>query len=201
MRESTAIQICVRNKLEKLRLNDYDESSIFFTEFEKLINELKSAGAPVTQREKLNYMLRTLPDSLNYVGDLIDALKEADQTYEFFKNKIILWEAREKENNCQNHSRQSALKSKRKESECKLEKTCFGCRKPGHIKANCKNTWSREGSRRKNASGGAYGQGGAHQSYQRCGDRGRSTYQRGRGRLQHSEGNRGHDTNYENTVI
>jgi len=60
-RESTAIQICVRNKLEKLRLNDYEESSTFFTEFEKLINELKSAGTTVTQREKYNYMLRTLP--------------------------------------------------------------------------------------------------------------------------------------------
>jgi len=99
-RESIAIQICGRNKLEKLKLNDYEESSTFFTEFEKLINELKSAGAIVAHREKLNDMLRTLPDSLNYIGDLIDALKEADQTCKFLKNKIIMWEAREKEDNC-----------------------------------------------------------------------------------------------------
>jgi len=92
-----------------------EESSTFFTEFEKLMNESKSAGATVTQREKLNYMLRMLSDSLNYVGDLIDALKDTDQTCEFLKNKIIMWEAREKENNCQNHSRKSALKSERKE--------------------------------------------------------------------------------------
>jgi len=104
-RESTAIQICVRNKLEKLRLNDYEESSTFFTEFGKLINELKSAGATVTQREKLNYMLRTLPDSLSYVGDLIDALKEADRTCKFLKNKIIMWELKDKENNCQIHTK------------------------------------------------------------------------------------------------
>jgi len=77
-RESSAIQICVRNKLEKIRLKDYEESSTFFTEFEKLINELKGAGATVTEREKLNYMLRTLPDSLSYIGDLIDAVKESD---------------------------------------------------------------------------------------------------------------------------
>jgi len=179
--------------------NDYDKSSTFFTEFEKLINELKSAGATVTQREKLNYMLRTLPDSLNYVGDLIDTLKEVDQTCEFLKNKIIMWEAREKENNCQNHSRKSALKSERKELECKEpEKICFGCGNPGHIKANCRNTWSRKVSRRKNACGGTYEQGGAHQSYQQR-DRGRSTYEGGRGRLQRGKGDRGHDTNYENT--
>jgi len=76
MRESTAIQIYVCNKLEKLRLKNYEESRTFFTEFEKLINELKNAGTTVMQREKLNYMLRTMPDSLNYIGDLIDALNK-----------------------------------------------------------------------------------------------------------------------------
>jgi len=40
-RDSAAIQICILNKLEKLWLNDYEESSTFFAEFEKLINELK----------------------------------------------------------------------------------------------------------------------------------------------------------------
>jgi len=58
LRESTAIQISVRNKLERLRLNNYEESSTFFIELEKLINELKNAGAIVSQREKVNYMLR-----------------------------------------------------------------------------------------------------------------------------------------------
>jgi len=110
-----------------------------------------------------------------------------------------MWETREKENNCQNQIKKSALKSERKEPERREpEKICFGCGKPGHIKANCRNTWSREGSRRKNASGGAYGQGGAHQSYQRRGGRGRGTYQRGRGWQQRGEGDRRHDTNYEN---
>jgi len=195
-RESTAIQIYVPNKLEKLRLYDYGVSSRYFTEFEKLINELKSAGATATHREKLNYMLRTLPDSLSHVGDLIDALKEADRTSEFLKNKIILSEAKDKkENNCQIHTKKSALKSERKEPE----KICFGCRKSGHIKANCRNTWSREDFRRKSATEEAYGQGGAHQSYQGRGGRGRGTYQRGRGWQQHGEGNRRHDTDDENT--
>jgi len=48
LRESTAIQISVRNKLEELRLNDYEESSTFFIEFEKLINELNNGGAIVS---------------------------------------------------------------------------------------------------------------------------------------------------------
>jgi len=60
---------------------------------------------------------------------------------EFLKNKIIMREAREKEDNCQNQSRKSALKSERKEPERKEpEQICFRSGKPGHIKANCRNT-------------------------------------------------------------
>jgi len=191
LRESTATQISVLNKLERLRLNDYEESSTFFIDFGKLINELNNAGAIVSRR--VNYMLRTLPDLLNYVGDLIDSLKEADPTCEFLKNKITMWEAKNKENNCLTHTNKNALKLERKEPE----KICFGCGKPGHIKANCRNTWSTKGSRKKNATERAYGQRGAHQSYQRRGSRGRSTYQRGRGWQQRGEGNRHHDTNDE----
>lgn len=96
MKESTALQICVRNRLEKIKLNDYEYSSSFFTDFEKLINELNNSGANVSEKEKLNYMLRTLPELLSYIGDLIDAVRETDQNCEFIKNKIILWEIREK---------------------------------------------------------------------------------------------------------
>jgi len=48
-RESMAIQIYARNKQEKLRLKDYEESSTFFTEFEKLINELKTHALALAQ--------------------------------------------------------------------------------------------------------------------------------------------------------
>jgi len=107
-----------------------------------------------------------------------------------------MWEAREKGDNGQNQNSKSSFKTERKDPE----KTCFGCGKPGHIKANCRNTWSRENSRKNSASGGAYGYGSAHQSYQRRGGstRGRGSYRRGRGWQQRSEGDRRHDTNYEN---
>ncbi|KAK9738989.1 hypothetical protein QE152_g9380 [Popillia japonica] len=71
---------------QRIMMIDFDESSVFFTEFEKLVNELKSAGANVSEKEKLSYMIKMLPSSLNYVGDLIDVLKESDQTVEYVKN-------------------------------------------------------------------------------------------------------------------
>lgn len=60
--------------------------------FPKAINELKSTGAKIPEKDKLNYMLNTLPESYSYVGDLIDTLKEKDQTAEYIKNQIQIAE-------------------------------------------------------------------------------------------------------------
>ena len=39
-------------------------------EFGKIVNELKGASAKMTEKEKFNYMLTTLPESYSYIGDL-----------------------------------------------------------------------------------------------------------------------------------
>lgn len=74
-RESTASQIIWRNKWEKLRLKNYSDSATFFCEFEKLVNELKTAGVSASEKENLNYMLNTLPELYSYICKLIDTLK------------------------------------------------------------------------------------------------------------------------------
>ena len=96
LKESTALQILSRNKLENLNLKDFNNSTDFFNEFEKSVNELKEAGANVTEKEKMNYMLRTLPDSMSHIGDFIDVLKEEAQNVEYVKNKIKIAELKEK---------------------------------------------------------------------------------------------------------
>ena len=51
LKESTALQIVCRNRLEKMRLANYSDSALFFEEFEKTVNELKSAGTKVSEKE------------------------------------------------------------------------------------------------------------------------------------------------------
>ena len=46
-----------------MRLRNYSDSESFFSEFDKTVNELKGAGAKISEKEKLNYMLNTLPES------------------------------------------------------------------------------------------------------------------------------------------
>lgn len=97
LKESTALQIIFRNKLEKLRLKDFSDTTVFFHEFEKAVNELKNAGAKVTEKEKKDYMLRTLPESMSHIINLIDILKEEDQTVEYIKSKIQMLELRDQD--------------------------------------------------------------------------------------------------------
>lgn len=125
VKESTALQICIRNKIDRMKLKDFDEAKTFFTEFEKVINELKNAGAKVTEREKLDYMLKTLPESLSYVGDSMDSLREDDRTCEFLENKIKMWEIRSLNDN--GNKKLNVFKAERRDIKC------FGCGKKGHI--------------------------------------------------------------------
>lgn len=49
LKESTLLQIVYSYELEKLRLKDYSDTASFFSDFEKSVNELKNAGASITE--------------------------------------------------------------------------------------------------------------------------------------------------------
>ncbi|XP_018400972.1 PREDICTED: uncharacterized protein LOC108778324 [Cyphomyrmex costatus] len=128
LKKSTALQICVRNRLDKMKLRDFEDSSTFFSEFEKAINDLKSAGARVSEREKLDYMLKMLPDFMCYIGDLIDSVQESERTCEFLKNKISMWELKSRGTEKKKYS---AFKAEKKDGSCR------GCGKFGHFVKDC----------------------------------------------------------------
>lgn len=163
LKESTALQIICRNKLERLRLKDYNDSATFFSDFEKSVNQLKNAGASVSEKEKLNYMLNTLPESYSYIGDLIDTLKDEDQTADYVKNKIQMAEMKNQKD--ENSGRKSnAFVADRS----RQDRTCFLCGEFGHIQRDCKKggqaasargTWRSPRGRRGFGRGNSRGRG------------------------------------------
>jgi len=44
------------------------------------VNELKQAGAVITEQEKLNYMLKSLPQNYSHIDNLMDVLPEQERT-------------------------------------------------------------------------------------------------------------------------
>lgn len=163
LKESTALQIVCRNRLKKMRLNNYGDSASFFNEFERTVNELKGAGAKISEKKKLDYMLNTLPESYSYIGDLIDTLKKEDQTADYVRNKIKLAEMKNQNELSEKRTNAFAAKKNQKGS-------CFKYGKAGHFARECQDcgqaghnggTWrgSTRGRSRGRAGRGNYGRG------------------------------------------
>lgn len=103
VKESTALQICIRNKSEKLRLEDFEDACQNSKNWYKR-NYYKRKGN-----------IKMLPSSFSYISDLIDVLKQSDETGEYIKNKIKMVELMEKEEGNKNNS--SAFKTERKQEK------------------------------------------------------------------------------------
>lgn len=142
--KSTALQILCRHNLEAVKLKNYVETSLYFDDSEKAVNELKQADAVITEQEKLNYMLKLLPKNYSYIGDLIDVLPEKDRTVEYLKSKIKLKNAEEKSNeeptDSSNVFRAEAENSRR-------NYICYNCGKQGHFKKDCRNNFIHKGQK------------------------------------------------------
>jgi len=141
LEKSTALQIVCRNNLESIKLKNYSEVTTFFDEFEKSVNDLKAAGASVTEQEKLNYMLRSLPRNYSYIGDLIDVLPDKERTVDYLKSKIKLKSIEEKadvEKDEEIGGKTNVFTAVGRNTGNKLQGTCYSCGKPGHFRKDCR---------------------------------------------------------------
>ena len=69
----------------------------------------------------------------SYIGDLIDALKEEDQTVDYMKSKIEMTEIKHQNDEYSGRKSNAFMADKSRQ-----QRTRFQCGKTGHIKRDCK---------------------------------------------------------------
>lgn len=153
--KSSAVKLMCKRKLLDLKMEENENPTDFFNNFEKLVNELKNAGEDVTKEDKLNYFLLTLPESMSHIVDVVDALPEKDKTVEYVKSKLALdFQKRHSGDNFRKDSQAFAPKGsygnknskmqnfKKKNNSQEQNKNqvgkCFKCVKLGHIARFCR---------------------------------------------------------------
>ena len=73
-----------------MRLKYFSDIATLFGAFEKAVNDLKKCWCERDRERKKVYMLRTLPETMSNLRDLMCVLKEEDQTTEDIKSKILM---------------------------------------------------------------------------------------------------------------
>ena len=77
--KSTSLQIICREKIEDIKLENYEDVEDFFVEYEKAVNKFKAVGGKVDETEKMRYLIKAIPASYSYIGDFIDVIPEKER--------------------------------------------------------------------------------------------------------------------------
>ena len=139
--KSRAVKLLCKTRLLDLKMEESENPTDFYIDFERLVNELKNAGENVTKEDKFNYFLLTLPESMSHMVNIVDALAEKDKTVEFVKSKLE-FEFKKKHGESENSRSNAFTVEKRKEDK----RTYYICGSVGRIPYDCpkkNNSWNR----------------------------------------------------------
>ena len=152
--KSSAVKLLCKRKLLNLKMDENENPTDFYNNFEKLVNELNNAGEELTKKDKLNYFLLVLPASMSHIVDIVDPLSENENTVEYVKSKLAL-EFQKRQSTSENPRSNVFVSQKKKEEKKRL---CYVCGGVEHIPYDFltnKSSWNR-GTRTPHRGGGRF---------------------------------------------
>lgn len=130
-RKSIASQLILRRRLLTMKFNGNDIND-HFVQFDKLVRELKLAGAKLNEMDVVVNLLLTLPNNYDALVTSLEGMDESKLTLEYVKNRLLDEFAKRNSGPSQTKSETaSAMNAKN------LKITCFNCGKKGHFKSQC----------------------------------------------------------------
>lgn len=149
-RKGISSQVMYQKKLRSMKYTEEKPLSLFLSEFEQAVCELKAAGGKIENNEMILQLLSAMPESYQSVVTAIDIMfcqDESKVTFEFVKNKLLMEEARkENKSNCSGNSsgNDAAFAGYRKkwykrqdDKKPVFQFNCHNCGKKGHKKYEC----------------------------------------------------------------
>lgn len=128
-RKSIASQLLLRKQLLTLRYNASDEIGDFFLTFDKLIRDLKSAGANIEEIDIVCHLLLTMPKSFDGLVTALETMEQEKLTMDFVKSRLLDESNKQKSGSSKSTSGSIAMNA---------NTICYFCNKPGHIKSQCR---------------------------------------------------------------
>lgn len=132
-RQGVANRMFLRRKLLTYKMEKDDDLENHLLEFDKLVRDLKAAGAKIEDEDVVCQLLVSLTNSFESVSTALETLEPDKLTLEFVKGRLR--DANIKIN-C-NNEQKSRVSSSAFATISRRNVTCFNCGQKGHYKNEC----------------------------------------------------------------
>ena len=138
-RKTWANKLQLRRQLFSLKLKDGESVQKHIKSMTETFEALAVIGDPVTEEDRVVYLLASLPPKYDMLVTALEAQSESVPKWELVTERLRHEELKQKEKmpGAENPGRR-ALVANQKRGDAKRQLTCHYCKKPGHFKRDCR---------------------------------------------------------------
>lgn len=133
-RKSITNRFLLKRQLLSMRYQENERLQDHFLRFDKLVRDIKGAGAQMEEEDVICHLMLTMPSSYDAVTTAMEAVSDR-LTMDLVRQKYLDVEAKRRGQQQEEEVNESAFAGKNKNKF-----KCFGCGEQGHIKAQCPNS-------------------------------------------------------------
>lgn len=145
-------QHLLRKKLNNLKMLQGENMTEFFSRFDKVVRELKAAGAKLEKDDVISHLTINLPASYDAIVTALENIP--DLTLELVKSRLLAEEQKKKGREDQDRegesSHESGLYSNWNQKDFSKFR-CHRCNKLGHISPQCPTKWDNNNRQQQDA--------------------------------------------------
>lgn len=125
LKRNTRSKMFLRRQLSEMAYNEQNKLSEHFSKMDEIFTLLQGAGTNLSEEEKVNYILLSMPKSYEMVVTTLETIN--DLKVDFVKDRLLGEEEKQKKGNVNKQYSEASTSSF----------LCYSCGKPGHKKYQC----------------------------------------------------------------